>query len=118
MKRILIIFLVLFLLSIFDFTKLEAVTQRNQYEDTVGEAMWDWATTLGKSPKEKKTIKSKRRVQRAKKRAEKKSRIEKARLEKENLRREAEAEKARQARINARRREIEKNRNLENPDQD
>lgn len=82
---------------------------RNQYQDTVTESIWDWATTLGKLPKEKKRIKAHRRITRAKKRAEKKARIEKARLENENRIREAEAQRMRNARIKKRRREIERN---------
>ena len=83
-------------------------TDRNQYEDTVSESVWDWATTLGKSPQEKKSIKTKRRIQRAKKRAENKARAERAKLERENIAREKDAQKVRDARIRERRRQIQK----------
>jgi phenylalanyl-tRNA synthetase alpha subunit len=85
--------------------------KRNRYEDTVNESIWDWATTLGKSPQEKKTIKAKRRIQRVKARAEKKAKAEKARLEKENIAREKEAQRIRAARIKARRKEIQQEEN-------
>lgn len=111
MKKYIAILLAALYLSISAPISSEArLPRRMQYEDTVGESIWDWATTLGKSPQEKKTIKAKRRIQRAKKRADKKARIKKARLEKKNITREREAKKAREARIRVRRREIERRR--------
>ncbi len=91
--------------------------KRSQYEDTVTEAIWDWVTTLGKSPQEKKRTKAHRRVDRAKKRADKKAKIKREKLHRENEAREREAEKMRQARLRAQRRKIErKKRQLRNRD--
>lgn len=109
MRKLTVILIILFCLLSTDILTLEAAApKRNQYEDTVGEAIWDWVTTLGKSPKEKKIIKQKRRIRRAKERANKKAKVERARLEKENKAREIKVQKIRDARIRARRREIER----------
>jgi len=110
-----ILFLAFFCLLILQPISLEAFTpNRNQYEDTVTESIWDWATTLGKSPKEKERIKAHRRKARVQKRAEKKARIEKTKREKENRIREAEDQKIRDVRIKERRKEIEKKKRSEN----
>ncbi|MFC1709689.1 hypothetical protein ACFL2J_06515 [Candidatus Omnitrophota bacterium] len=100
-----LLFLLFVLISIPE-TSQAGPPRRMQYEDTVGEAIWDWATTLGKSPREKKSIKAHRRARRIKARVEKKAKIERARREKESIAREKKTERIRNARIKARRREI------------
>ncbi len=107
MKKFVIILIATFLLLTSFPTLSKAVPpKRNQYEDTVSESIWDWTTTLGKSPQEKKRIKAQRRIQRIKKRAEKKSKIEKVNRDKKNKIRRIEAQKKRAARIQKKRREL------------
>jgi len=105
-KFVIILTAIFFLLTSFLTPSKAAHSKKNQYEDTISESIWDWTTTLGKSPQEKKRIKAQHRFQRIKKRAEKKSKIEKAKRDKENKIRRREAQRKRAARIQKKRREL------------
>lgn len=76
------------------------------YEVTVTDSIWDWVTTLGKSPKEKKIIKRKHRNKRAKKRAARTKKAKQKAREKLNEAREKEAYDMREARIERKRRRL------------
>ncbi len=106
-KKIVLTFLFLCCFLFYSSAISEAVQQqRNRYEDTVTESMWDWATTLGKSPQEKERIKDHRRMERVKARAEKKAKIKKAESDKLNKARAKEEVQMREARKKAQRKRI------------
>ena len=104
MKRI-VIYIIVFSYLIVALPRI-SYAARTFREDTVTESMWDWLTTLGKSPEEKKRIKHRHRIERARKEAEKKKRIKEKELDKANEERAKEAQEMRSLRLEKRRKEI------------
>lgn len=88
-------------------TSAAYVTTKAYQEDSVSENMWDWLTTLGKSPEAKREIKNEHRRERARERAAHKRKAQLKAQEKLNSAREKEAQAMDEARLRAKRKRIE-----------
>jgi len=82
----------------------EAASKKDSYyyHDTVLNNVWDWATTVGKSPQEKKRITTQHRTHRAKVRYAKDQKKNSAAIEAENKQRQKQDEKMQQLRLKER----------------
>lgn len=82
----------------------EAASKKDSYyyHDTVLNNVWDWVTTVGKSPQEKKRITTQHRTHRAKVRYARDQKKNSAAIEAENKQRQKQDEKMQQLRLKER----------------
>jgi hypothetical protein len=86
---------------------IESIASLDASGSSLSQDTWDWLTTLGKSPQEKKKIMTQHLIERNKKRMDKELKSQKAAQIKANKARAQEAARLREAQIKAKRKRSE-----------